>query len=185
VTEARIAERMDPHVQTQIMEAPSQTPERIGKYYVVHEVGRGSTGTVYLSHDPFYGRDVAIKFYHATGSDDAEGRNALERYEQSRGLERAISLFNRALEQDPRYALAHAGLGEAYWRLYQNEKNPELVPLAERHCERALALDDLFGRAWVTLGMIHAGTGRAEAALADFQKALDRDPRDAGAVLRR
>jgi serine/threonine protein kinase len=39
-------------------------------------VGRGSTGTVYLSHDPYYGRDVAIKFYHATNSDDAESRNA-------------------------------------------------------------------------------------------------------------
>ena len=34
--------------------------ERIGKYEVIREVGRGSTGTVYLSHDPFYGRDVAI-----------------------------------------------------------------------------------------------------------------------------
>jgi CRP-like cAMP-binding protein len=55
---------------------PASMPERIGKYYVVHEVGRGSTGTVYLSHDPFYGRDVAIKLYHATGTDDAESRNA-------------------------------------------------------------------------------------------------------------
>ena len=55
---------------------PSGAPERIGKYYVVHEVGRGSSGTVYLSHDPFYGRDVAIKLYHATGGDDAAGRNA-------------------------------------------------------------------------------------------------------------
>jgi len=55
---------------------PSLVPERIGKYYVVHEVGRGSTGTVYLSHDPFYGRDVAIKLYHATGANDAESRNA-------------------------------------------------------------------------------------------------------------
>ena len=54
---------------------PQLVPERIGKYYVVHEVGRGSTGTVYLSHDPFYGRDVAIKLYHATSSDDAESRN--------------------------------------------------------------------------------------------------------------
>ena len=70
-----------PHVQTQfmqtqVMQAPSLAPERIGKYYVVHEAGRGSTGVVYLSHDPFYGRDVAIKFYHATSGEDAEGRNA-------------------------------------------------------------------------------------------------------------
>jgi len=67
-----------PHVQTQTLTAQSLpgTPDRIGKYYVVHEVGRGSTGTVYLSHDPFYGRDVAIKLYHATIGDDAESRNA-------------------------------------------------------------------------------------------------------------
>ena len=65
-------------VQTQILplDPPHTTPDRIGKYYVVHEVGRGSTGAVYLSHDPFYGRDVAIKLYHATTNDDAEGRNA-------------------------------------------------------------------------------------------------------------
>jgi serine/threonine protein kinase len=31
---------------------------------------------VYLSHDPFYGRDVAIKMYHTTVGDDAESRNA-------------------------------------------------------------------------------------------------------------
>jgi serine/threonine protein kinase len=66
-------------VETQVlplMAPPQATPDRIGKYYVVHEVGRGSTGSVFLSHDPFYGRDVAIKLYHATSSDDAEGRNA-------------------------------------------------------------------------------------------------------------
>jgi serine/threonine protein kinase len=62
--------------QTLLLEPPALAPERIGKYYVVHEVGRGSTGTVYLSHDPFYGRDVAIKLYHATTGDDAESRNA-------------------------------------------------------------------------------------------------------------
>jgi serine/threonine protein kinase len=55
---------------------PAAAPERIGKYYVVHEVGRGSSGAVYLSHDPFYGRDVAIKLYHSSGVDDADSRNA-------------------------------------------------------------------------------------------------------------
>ena len=109
----------------------------------------------------------------------AEGRSALERYESSQNLERAIDLFNRALERDPKYALAAAGLGEAYYRLYLNEKRPELVSLAEQHTERALALDELVAGPWQTLGMIHVGTGRAEQALSDFQKALDRDPRSA------
>ena len=44
--------------------------ERIGKYEVIREVGRGSTGTVYLSHDPDYGRDVAIKAYRVAADDD-------------------------------------------------------------------------------------------------------------------
>jgi CRP-like cAMP-binding protein len=65
------------HTQTEpLLEPPASMPERIGKYYVVHEVGRGSSGTVYLSHDPFYGRDVAIKVYNATAGEDAESRNA-------------------------------------------------------------------------------------------------------------
>jgi serine/threonine protein kinase len=52
-------------------------PERIGKYVIINEVGRGSTGTVYLSHDPYYGRDVAIKVYSIeAGGDDERARIA-------------------------------------------------------------------------------------------------------------
>jgi eukaryotic-like serine/threonine-protein kinase len=52
-------------------------PERIGKYVIVREVGEGSTGTVYLSHDPYYGRDVAIKVYRNDhGGDDDKARVA-------------------------------------------------------------------------------------------------------------
>ncbi len=47
-------------------------PERIGKYMVIKEVGRGSTGVVYLSHDAYYGRDVAIKVYNMDPGADAE-----------------------------------------------------------------------------------------------------------------
>ena len=45
-------------------------PDRIGKYVIVNEVGRGSTGVVSLSHDPYYGRDVAIKVYNSFASMD-------------------------------------------------------------------------------------------------------------------
>jgi len=108
-----------------------------------------------------------------------QARTALERYEQQQRLEQAIELFNRALERDPRYALAHAGLGEAYLRLYRITKRPDLVELAERHCRRALEIDNLVGAAWLTLGMLHVQTGKPEEALHDFDRALDRDPRSA------
>jgi serine/threonine protein kinase len=35
--------------------------EKIGKYSVMHEIGRGATATVYLASDPFSQREVAIK----------------------------------------------------------------------------------------------------------------------------
>jgi serine/threonine protein kinase len=52
-------------------------PDRIGKYPIINEVGHGSTGTVFLSHDPYYGRDVAIKVYNIeAGGDDERARVA-------------------------------------------------------------------------------------------------------------
>ncbi len=42
-------------------EAVFTTPERIGKYPVLRELGRGATSVVYLCNDPFYSRNVAVK----------------------------------------------------------------------------------------------------------------------------
>ena len=47
-------------------------PERIGKYVIINEVGQGSTGRVFLSHDPYYGRDVAIKLYNFENEEDEQ-----------------------------------------------------------------------------------------------------------------
>jgi len=49
-------------------------PERIGKYDIINEVGQGSSGRVFLSHDPYYGRDVAIKLYNIEQEDDHKAR---------------------------------------------------------------------------------------------------------------
>jgi eukaryotic-like serine/threonine-protein kinase len=52
---------------------PGRTvPERVGKYEIIKQVGRGSTGCVYLSNDPYYGRDVAIKIYNIEPDDNPE-----------------------------------------------------------------------------------------------------------------
>ena len=45
-------------------------PEKIGKYVIINEIGKGSTGSVYLSHDPYFHRDVAIKVYNVAADDD-------------------------------------------------------------------------------------------------------------------
>jgi serine/threonine protein kinase len=51
---------------------PNDVPDKIGKYVIINKVGKGSTGTVYLSHDPYYRRDVAIKVYNIEEDSDAD-----------------------------------------------------------------------------------------------------------------
>ena len=47
-------------------------PEKLGKYAVSGEIGRGSMGTVYLGNDPYINRGVAIKVAHAESLENEE-----------------------------------------------------------------------------------------------------------------
>jgi serine/threonine protein kinase len=40
-------------------------PRKIGKYEILRQIGEGATSRVYLAHDSFAGRDVALKQMHA------------------------------------------------------------------------------------------------------------------------
>jgi len=50
-----------------------QLVERIGKYDIVRELGRGATSQVYLGRDGFSGREVAIKVFDFA-NEDADAR---------------------------------------------------------------------------------------------------------------
>ncbi len=104
------------------------------------------------------------------------GRGYLQRYEKPESLDLAAASFQRALEQDPSYTLAYAGLGETYWRRYNLTRSQEWIDLARRSCKRAAELNDLLAPVHVTLGMINQGTGRYEDAVAAFEVALKLDP---------
>jgi eukaryotic-like serine/threonine-protein kinase len=43
------------------MDASIPVPQKIGKYLIIKEIGRGASATVYLADDPFNDRKVAIK----------------------------------------------------------------------------------------------------------------------------
>jgi eukaryotic-like serine/threonine-protein kinase len=51
----------------------AEVPQNLGKYEVISEIDRGSMGTVYLGHDPYIDRPVAIKVAHAEQLNDEEG----------------------------------------------------------------------------------------------------------------
>ena len=41
--------------------SPADAPRKLGKYELLAPIGRGAMGVVYLAHDPFAERPVAIK----------------------------------------------------------------------------------------------------------------------------
>jgi eukaryotic-like serine/threonine-protein kinase len=56
-----------------------QQPEKIGKYNVISELGRGSSAIVYLSEDSFNNRKVALKLAHFEEAEDPETRDRFQR----------------------------------------------------------------------------------------------------------
>jgi serine/threonine-protein kinase len=109
------------------------------------------------------------------------GRGYVQRYERAENLETAVGLFQRALELDPRFALAYAGLAEAYWRRYELTRQTQWVELAEKSGGRAVEANDLLAAVHVTRGLIHRGTGHYAEAVKDLNRALDLDPGNADA----
>lgn len=72
------------------------------------------------------------------------------------GFEKSIERLTEAVDRDPRFALAHAALAEAYVlaAAYLVRQPHEAIPLARRAALSALAIDDGLGSAHASLGMI-------------------------------
>jgi len=91
----------------------------------------------------------------------------------------AIGLFERAIELDPRYANAYAGLAEAYGTLYQLFETQDVW--LEKSMEaslKALMYDSSLSQAYSALGLCYFNKGSLEEALEASRKAIELDPSD-------
>jgi len=85
---------------------PDAPPEKIGKYEVRGEVGRGSCGVVYKGFDPFVQRDVAIKVAlhdpkHISSTMTNSGRTSFFTEARAAGMlqhPHIVSLYDAAME---------------------------------------------------------------------------------------
>src|SRR5260370_20043491 len=91
-------------------------------------------------------------------------------------LENGIAVFRRALEKDPDFSAAHAGLGEAYWLKYQLTHDSQLVNEAADSCTQAAKADASLAVAHTCLGFVYNGTGKYEEAAAEFEEASVLEP---------
>ena len=105
-----------------------------------------------------------------------QGRGYLLNSDRLESLDSAIAVFRRALEIDRGYALAYAGLGEAYWHKYVLTGTAIWIEAARGACEAALGIDSKAAEPHTCLGMVLNGTGAYEKAATEFNTALDFEP---------
>jgi serine/threonine protein kinase/tetratricopeptide (TPR) repeat protein len=110
------------------------------------------------------------------------GRGYLQEYHRPENLESAITVFNHALETDPNYALAYAGLGEAYLHEYDRKREASWVDKALQSCKKAISLAGDLANGHVCLGMVNNSTGHYEEAAQEMQRAVQLDPTSDDAV---
>ena len=111
-----------------------------------------------------------------------QGRGYLLRYNQIDQIDLAIGLFEKALAEDPSYALAYAGLGQAYLNKYRITSDPQWAEAARLNCERALEEQGSLTRVYVTRGSVHLQSGEYGSAKAFFELTLTRDSTQADAL---
>jgi len=100
------------------------------------------------------------------------------------GVRRAIDYFQKAIEEDPSYALAYVGLADSHSILGSYGWLPpkEVYPKAKAMVEKALEIDSSLGEAHASLGMINTNYDWDwSAAEIQYRRAIELNPNYANA----
>jgi TolB-like protein/Tfp pilus assembly protein PilF len=99
--------------------------------------------------------------------------------------EEAIEYFQRAIELDPKFALAYASLTFGYLGHWEDSDLPpdEMLARAQVAADKALELDDRLAEAHVAVGSVKYWENDFEGAEAAFQRALVLNPNSVGGNL--
>ena len=120
--------------------------------------------------------DSAYKYY-LLGSD------LLRQSSEQDVLGRAKINFNKAIQEDSRFARAYSGLCRVHIRLYEGNNSAEDFEAAERACNRALTLQSTDSDAYIALSNLYLYSGQEDLAEAQIRKAVRLDPDNVDAYL--
>ncbi|MGH9662038.1 MAG: tetratricopeptide repeat protein, partial [Bryobacteraceae bacterium] len=97
-------------------------------------------------------------------------------------MERSSELYRQAIDKDPGFALAQAGLADAYSYIgfFESRSPLEIMPLAKAAAQRALRINPNLGEAHTSLGIVQLVYDfDAPAAEASFRRATELAPGNA------
>jgi adenylate cyclase len=94
-----------------------------------------------------------------------------------RGFTHALTLYQEAIERDPNYALAFAGIADVYSFLFKyGGATPEIAGRALDASQRAVELDAELAEAHTSRGLALSINGRHEEAEREFERAIELKP---------
>jgi serine/threonine protein kinase/Flp pilus assembly protein TadD len=100
----------------------------------------------------------------------------LQRSDKRQNVADATAMLKEILAKDPQFALAQAGLGQAYFSLYRESRAPELLDQARTACNRAIEIEPNLAPPYITLARIGAMAGNTALATQEIQRAIELDP---------
>ena len=106
----------------------------------------------------------------------SQARLFLERPDVPGNLDHSVRLFQSAIAKDNRFAMAYAGLGQAYWSLYQETKEPIWTTKATAAILDALRIDPDLPEVRLSLAVMYQGMGRIPEAQEELRRVLTVQP---------
>lgn len=96
----------------------------------------------------------------------------------------ARRFFQRAIDGDENYTRAYVGYADANTLLVSyGYLDPSALTLSQQYIDSALALDESFGHAWASQGLLYSVKQQTEEAKQALEKAMTISPNDANAAL--
>ncbi len=125
--------------------------------------------------------EIARTAAHPTENVDAydlylKGRNAMHGDVGAAAANAAIKLYQQAVQRDPAFALAYAGIADASLRMYTNTKDASWAQKALGAAQQAQNNGDNLPEVHFALGSIYTATGKPAEAIAELNRALQLAP---------
>ncbi len=103
----------------------------IGRFEIIHELGRGVQGVVYLAHDPQLGRQVAIKTLHARSAEQTDSLLREARIASNLQHANIVTLYDAGEHDDMPYLVYAYVEGSTLMDLIEEKRTLPLVQAAQ------------------------------------------------------
>jgi tetratricopeptide (TPR) repeat protein len=105
------------------------------------------------------------------------GQSAMRGQLNTQNVQTAIGYYERAIKEDPSFALAYTGLADASLRMYREKNDRVWSDKALAVSQQAQRLNDNAAEVHFTLGSVYSATGRSAEAVSELRRALELAPK--------